>query len=90
MTAHWKSLPLRLRLFISFGTVLALAMLLALFLQARSDSQANLSNFYDEELPAHVEGLAARINLSLSQDLSVSASLANSYFIEQWIRDGLP
>ena len=90
MMARWKSLPLRLRLFLSFGIVLALAMLLALYLQARSHSQARLNNLLNQELPAQVEGLAAHINLNLSQDLAISESLANSYFIEQWVRDGLP
>ncbi|HAA44748.1 MAG: methyl-accepting chemotaxis sensory transducer [Halomonas sp. 54_146] len=90
MMARWKSLPLRLRLFLSFGTVLALAMLLALYLQARSHGQAQLNNLLNEELPAQVEGLAAHVNLSLSQDLAISESLANNYFIEQWVRDGLP
>ncbi|WP_386080338.1 methyl-accepting chemotaxis protein [Vreelandella sp. F11] len=90
MIARWKSLPLRLRLFLSFGIVLALAMLLALYLQARSNSQARLDNLLNQELPAQVEGLAAHINLNLSQDLAISESLANSYFIEQWVRDGLP
>lgn len=90
MMARWKSLPLRLRLFLSFGTVLALAMLLALYLQARTHSQARLNNLLNQELPAQVEGLAAHVNLNLSQDLAISESLANSYFIEQWVRDGLP
>ena len=90
MMARWQSLPIRLRLFLSFGTVLALAMLLALYLQARSHSQARLDNLLNQELPAQVEGLAAHINLSLSQDLAISESLANSYFIERWVRDGLP
>lgn len=90
MMARWQSLPIRLRLFLSFGTVLALAMLLALYLQARTHSQARLDNLLNQELPAQVEGLAAHINLSLSQDLAISESLANSYFIERWVRDGLP
>ena len=90
MMARWKYLPLRLRLFLSFGTVLAFAMLLALYLQARSYSQARLDNLINHHLPAHVEALAANINLSLSQDLAVSENLANSYFIEQWVQDGLP
>lgn len=90
MTARWKSLPLRLRLFISFGTVLALAMLIALYLQARSFNQARLDILIDDELPAQVEGLAAHINLSLSPALALSDSLANSYYIEQWARDGFP
>lgn len=90
MTARWKTLPLRLRLFISFGTVLALAMLLALYLQARTHSQARLDNLLNVELPAQVEGLANRINLRLSPALAVSESLANSYFIEQWVQNGLP
>ncbi|MDQ7729009.1 methyl-accepting chemotaxis protein [Halomonas sp. SpR8] len=90
MMARWKSLPLRLRLFLSFGTVLALAMLLALYLQARSHSQARLDNLLNQELPAQVEGLASHINLNLSQDLAVSETLANSYFIEQWVQDGMP
>lgn len=90
MMARWKSLPLRLRLFLSFGTVLALAMLLALYLQARSHSQARLNNLLNEELPTQVEGLAAHVTLSLSQDLAISESLANNYFIEHWVRDGLP
>lgn len=90
MMARWQSLPIRLRLFLSFGTVLALAMLLALYLQARTHSQARLDNLLHQELPAQVEGLAAHINLSLSQDLAISESLANSYFIERWVRDGLP
>ncbi|MGP5309071.1 hypothetical protein [Vreelandella alkaliphila] len=90
MTARWKSLPLRLRLFISFGTVLALAMLLALYLQARSHSQARLENLRNEELPTQVEGLATRLTLRLSPALALSESLADSYFIEQWVRNGLP
>ncbi|WP_336273903.1 methyl-accepting chemotaxis protein [Vreelandella indica] len=90
MMARWKHLPLRLRLFLSFGTVLALAMLLALYLQARTHSQARLDNLLNNELPAQIEGLAAHINLSLSQDLAVSESLANSYFIEQWVQEGMP
>lgn len=90
MMARWKSLPIRLRLFLSIGTVLALAMLLALYLQARSHSQARLENLLNHELPAQVEGLAAHINLSLSQDLAVSETLANSYFIEQWVQEGMP
>jgi|TARA_B100000929_G_scaffold166969_1_gene132165 methyl-accepting chemotaxis protein len=90
MTARWKTLPLRLRLFISFGTVLAIAMFLALYLQARTHSQARLDNLLNVELPAQVEGLATRINLRLSPALAVSESLANSYFIEQWVADGLP
>nr|WP_298058448.1 hypothetical protein [uncultured Halomonas sp.] len=65
-------------------------MLLALYLQARSHGQARLNNLLNEELPAQVEGLAAHVNLSLSQDLAISESLANNYFIEQWVRDGLP
>lgn len=90
MTARWKSLPLRLRLFISFGTVLALAMLLALYLQARSHSQARLENLLNEELPTQVESLATRLTLRLSPALALSESLADSYFIEQWVRNGLP
>lgn len=90
MTARWKSLPLRLRLFISFGTVLALAMLLALYLQARSYGQARLDTLINEELPAQVDSLAAHLNLNLSPALALSESLANSYFIEQWTREGFP
>lgn len=89
MTARWKSLPLRLRLFISFGTVLALAMLLALYLQARSHSQARLENLLNEELPTQVESLATRLTLRLSPALALSESLADSYYIEQWVRNGL-
>lgn len=90
MTARWKSLPLRLRLFLSFGVVLALAMLLALYLQARAHSQARLDTLLKVELPAQVESLAQRINLRLSPALTVSESLANSAFIEQWVQQGLP
>lgn len=90
MIARWKYLPIRLRLFLSFGMVLALAMLLALYLQSRSYSQARLDNLVDHHLPAQVEGLAAHLTLSISQDLAISERLANSYFIEQWVQDGLP
>lgn len=89
MTARWQSLPLRLRLFISFGTVLAFAMLLALYLQARSHGQARLEHLLSEELPTQVEGLATRLNLRLSPALAISESLADSYFIERWIEDGM-
>jgi|TARA_R110000851_G_scaffold195472_1_gene346265 methyl-accepting chemotaxis protein len=70
--------------------VLALAMLLALYLQARSYSQSRLDNLVNHHLPAQIEGLAAHITLSTSQDLAISERLANSYFIEQWVQDGLP
>ncbi|WP_394426972.1 methyl-accepting chemotaxis protein [Vreelandella stevensii] len=90
MTARWKSLPLRLRLFVSFGTVLALSMLLALYLQARTNSEARLAHLLNNELPTQVESLATRITLGLSPALAISESLANSYFIEQWVADDLP
>lgn len=89
MLARWKYLPIRLRLFLSFGMVLALAMLLALYLQARSYSQSRLDNLVNHHLPAQIEGLAAHLTLSISQDLAISERLANSYFIEQWVQDGL-
>lgn len=76
MTARWKSLPLRLRLFISFGTVLALAMLVALYLQARSYGQARLDALINEELPAQAESLAAHLSLNLSPALALSENLA--------------
>lgn len=90
MIARWKYLPIRLRLFLSFGMVLALAMLLALYLQARSQSQARLDNLITHHLPAQFEGLAAHMTLSISQDLAISESLANSYFVEQWVAEGMP
>ncbi|WP_447555154.1 methyl-accepting chemotaxis protein [Vreelandella sp. EE22] len=90
MTPRWKSLPLRLRLFLSFGTVLALTMLLALYLQARAHSQSRLENLINEVLPQQVEGLATRLLLRLNPALTVSESLANSYILEEWVLDGLP
>ncbi len=90
MIARWKYLPIRLRLFLSFGMVLALAMLLALYLQSRSYSQARLDNLVDHHLPAQVEGLAAHLTLSISQDLAITDRLANSYLLEQWVQEGLP
>ncbi|MCB8888253.1 methyl-accepting chemotaxis protein [Vreelandella malpeensis] len=90
MTARWKSLPLRLRLFLCFGTAFALTMLLALYLQARTQSQARLGDLIEDELPQQVEGLATRLLLRLSPSLAISENLANSYVLEQWVLDGLP
>jgi methyl-accepting chemotaxis protein len=90
MNARWKTLPMRLRLFLSFGTVLIIAMLTALWLQARAHSEMRIQTLLEEELPSQIDGLAANLNLRLSRPLAISETLANSYFIEQWVEDGLP
>lgn len=90
MNGRWQSLPLRLRLYLSFGTVLAITMLAALYFQARSHSEARLNNLLNEELPAQIETLAAKINLSLSPSLTLSDSLANNRALERWVANGLP
>lgn len=90
MNLQWKSLPLRRRLFIAFGSVLALAMLLALGLQSRAHSESRIESLLEQELPTQLEKLASQLSLRLTPGLAVSESLANSYFIEQWVRQGLP
>ncbi|MFI0473808.1 methyl-accepting chemotaxis protein [Halomonas sp. HMF6819] len=90
MKARWKSLPLSLRQFLSFAAVLTLTLLLALYLQAHAQSQARLERLINEELPERVEALATRLVLRLSPSLAVSEGIANSYVLEQWVRDGLP
>lgn len=90
MSTRWKALPMRLRLFLSFGTVLTIAMLAALWLQARSHSELRIQTLLEEQLPSQLEGLAANLNLRLSRPLAISETLANSYFIEQWVADGFP
>lgn len=90
MNARWKTLPMRLRLFLSFGTVLIIAMLAALWLQARAHSEMRIQTLLDEGLPSQLEGLAANLNLRLSRPLAISETLANDYFIEQWVENGLP
>ncbi len=90
ITARWKSLSLGLRLFLSFGAVLALTLLLALYLQARAQGLARLERLINEELPQQVEGLATHLLLRLSPSLAISESLANSFMLEQWVLDGLP
>ncbi|UYG00363.1 MULTISPECIES: methyl-accepting chemotaxis protein [unclassified Halomonas] len=90
MKARWKSLPLSLRQFLSFATVMTLTLLLALYLQARTQTQARFEQLIDEELPQQVEALATRLVLRLSPSLAVSESVADSYVLEQWVRDGLP
>ncbi|MCS2611200.1 methyl-accepting chemotaxis protein [Halomonas dongshanensis] len=90
MNLRWNTLPFRLRLYLSLGTVLVLAMLAALYWQARSHSSERLDTLVEDALPAQVESLAAHLSLSLSPALALSDSLANNTYLEQWVAEGMP
>ncbi|MFG6665795.1 methyl-accepting chemotaxis protein [Halomonas sp. HNIBRBA4712] len=90
MKARWKTLPLSLRQFLSFASVLAVTLLLALYLQAQAHSTSRLERLINDELPQQVEALATRLILRLSPALAISEGVANSYVLEQWVENGLP
>ncbi|WP_006788552.1 methyl-accepting chemotaxis protein [Thiorhodospira sibirica] len=85
---HFYRLPIRWRLFASFG-VLLLALLGALLaLQYRFFINTQYSAFLNQHLPEQLEGVGAQIERRLMPSITVSESLANQYFIEQWIQSG--
>ena len=86
----WNKLSLRLRLFVSFGILLAVMMVFSLSLQSHFYTQSRVENLLQHELPAQLEHLGAKVALSLAPSLQVSRSLAANTFLESWIRKGMP
>ncbi len=90
MRFFWQRLSLRLRLFVSFGVLLAGTMLVSLSLQSGFYSQSRVEGLLQQELPTQLERLRAEIALRLAPSIQASRSLAASPFIERWIQAGMP
>lgn len=89
MGSFWKKSSLRLRLFWSFGILLALLLSVSLSLQSGSQARNRTQHLMQSEIPAQLERLGAEVSLLLSPSLQLSRSLASSSFIEHWIRTGM-
>ena len=90
MRSFWQRLSLRLRLFVSFGVLLAGTMIASLSLQSGFYSQSRVEGLLQQELPTQLERLRAEIALRLAPSIQASRSLAASTFIERWIQAGMP
>jgi methyl-accepting chemotaxis protein len=86
----WNRLSLRLRLFIAFGVLFSLVMIISLLLQSRFYSQSRVDSLITQELPAQLQKLGSEVALQLAPSLEVSRSLAANSYIERWIRKGMP
>ena len=85
---HFYRLPIRWRLFASFGVLLLILLGALLALQYRFFINTQYSGFVNQQLPEQLEGVGAQIERRLMPGITVSESLANQYFIEQWIQSG--
>ncbi len=85
---HFYRLPIRWRLFASFGVLLLILLGALLALQYRFFINTQYSGFVNQQLPEQLEGVGAQIERRLMPSITVSESLANQYFIEQWIQSG--
>jgi methyl-accepting chemotaxis protein len=90
MPLLWKHLPLRSRLFVSFGVLLAVILAFSLILQSSFHTSSRVTSLIEEELPSRLEHLGSEVALRLSPSLEMSRNLASNTYIERWIRDGMP
>ncbi|MDR9468610.1 methyl-accepting chemotaxis protein, partial [Marinospirillum sp.] len=90
MPSLWKHLPLRSRLFVSFGVLLAVILAFSLILQSSFHTSSRVTSLIEEELPSRLEHLGSEVALRLSPSLEVSRNLASNTYIERWVRDGMP
>ena len=90
MPLLWKHLPLRSRLFVSFGVLLAVILAFSLILQSSFHTSSRVTSLIEEELPSRLEHLGSEVALRLSPSLEMSRNLAFNTYIERWIRDGMP
>lgn len=86
----WNRLSLRLRLFVSFGILLAVMMVFSLSLQSHFYTKSRVENLLQHELPTQLNHLGAQVALSLAPSLQISRSLAGNTYLESWIRQGMP
>ncbi|WP_404418766.1 methyl-accepting chemotaxis protein [Marinospirillum sp.] len=90
MPSLWKHLPLRSRLFVSFGVLLAVILAFSLILQSSFHTSSRVTSLIEEELPSRLEHLGSEVALRLSPSLEMSRNLASNTYIERWVRDGMP
>ncbi|WP_114416596.1 methyl-accepting chemotaxis protein [Marinospirillum perlucidum] len=90
MRRIWNQLPLRSRLFASFGLLLALVLVVSLTLQSSFYTSSRLQSLTQEELPSRLEHLGSQVALRLAPSIQLSRSLAANTFINDWIQRGMP
>lgn len=89
MRSFWKHLPLRLRLFASFGTLLAAILVFSLTLQSSFYTSSRVTSLIEEELPIRLEHLGDQVALRLAPSIQLSRALATNTFINDWIAEGM-
>lgn len=90
MRTIWNKFSLRLRLFLSFGVLLALMITLSLVLQSTFYAQNRVIRLLEQDMPAQLDQLAAEVTLKLAPSIEASQSLATNIYIEHWVKNGMP
>jgi len=90
MRSFWKHLPLRLRLFASFGALLAVILVFSLTLQSSFYTSSRVLSLTEEELPSRLEHLGDQVALRLAPSIQLSRALAANTFVVDWIQRGMP
>jgi len=90
MPSFWKHLPLRSRLFASFGVLLAALLVFSLTLQSSFHTSSRVTSLLEEELPNRLEHLGSEVALRLAPSIQLSRALASNTFIVDWIDRGMP
>ena len=90
MRTMWNKFSLRLRLFFSFGVLLALMISLSLVLQSTFYAQSRVERLLEQDMPAQLEQLAAEVKFKLAPSIKAAQSLATNAYIGQWVQERMP
>ena len=90
MRTMWNKFSLRLRLFFSFGVLLALMISLSLVLQSTFYAQSRVERLLEQDMPAQLDQLAAEVKFKLAPSIKAAQSLATNAYIGQWVQERMP
>ncbi|HKM38046.1 MAG TPA: methyl-accepting chemotaxis protein [Thiopseudomonas sp.] len=90
MRTIWNKFSLRLRLFLSFGVLLALMITLSLVLQSTFYAQNRVTRLLEQDMPTQLQQLSAEVTLKLAPSIEAAQSLATNTYIKSWVKNGMP
>ena len=90
MRTIWNKFSLRLRLFLSFGVLLALMITLSLVLQSTFYAQNRVTRLLEQDMPTQLQQLSAEVTLKLAPSIEAAQSLATNTSIKNWVKNGMP
>lgn len=90
MRTIWNKFSLRLRLFLSFGVLLALMITLSLVLQSTFYAQNRVTRLLEQDMPTQLQQLSAEVTLKLAPSIEAAQSLATNTYIKNGVKNGMP